>query len=112
MIRYLSSAIGFSAAHRIEEEDHPCDKNHGHRWRVIVEMESTDRMVKRERTMAAILRELGAELHLRDLNVMIAPSRTDCEGVAAWFMEKLLLHYPVSEVTVWQDDEIAATLRR
>ena len=43
---------------------------------------------------------------------LIMPSIADVHGIAAWFMERLSIRYPISEVEVWQDDELGSTLQK
>lgn len=89
-----------------------CTRLHGHRWTVDIKVtEEPDRLPDKAALMRALM-EIRNELHGRDVNAMIAPSLPDVHGIAAWFMERLLLRFPINEVTVWQDDELGATLWR
>lgn len=110
MIHSAFVTYAFSSSHAYGEG--MCAKVHGHRFCVRVAVEDDfDRMPSSEDLLAAV-RALGGELHLRDLNVMLAPSAPNPQGIAMWFWEKLALRFPLSEVQVWQDDEIGWTLRR
>ena len=111
MISTLVVRTWFSGAHDLGSGT-MCTKMHGHRWSVKVSVaEDRNRFPDPDAFQRAVI-ALRDELHLRNVTDMIMPSIADVHGIAAWFMERLSIRYPISEVEVWQDDELGSTLQK
>ena len=97
---------------------HPdCGRDHGHAYRVEVESQLRFDPVKRQVTDSTALQqavtEICSELHGRSLNEMIPAITPTADGIASWFMERLLLSFPrVTRVTVWERPQCAFTVSR
>jgi 6-pyruvoyltetrahydropterin/6-carboxytetrahydropterin synthase len=106
----------FDAGHVIA--GHPeCGRYHGHAYRIEVEAELRFDAVKRQVTdsfpLQKTVAELCQELHHRQINEMIPAVTPTPDGIASWFMERLLLSFPrVTAVTVWERPQCAFTVRR
>jgi 6-pyruvoyltetrahydropterin/6-carboxytetrahydropterin synthase len=106
----------FDSGHVVE--GHPtCGRPHGHRYRVEVtstlRFEPVRRQVTDTTPLVEAIRGMCFELEGRSLNDMIPGIVPTADGVAAWFMERLLLHFPrVTSVTVWERPHCAFTVNR
>lgn len=106
----------FEAAHTIA--GHPeCARQHGHRYRVEVRSRLRYHAERRQVTDSEMLRkavaDIAAELNLRSLNEMIPAITTTPDGIASWFMERLMLSFPlVTQVTIWERPHCAFTVTR
>jgi 6-pyruvoyltetrahydropterin/6-carboxytetrahydropterin synthase len=116
-MQYSVSITGsFDSGHVIP--GHPeCGRDHGHAYRVEVESQLRFEPVKRTVTDSSPLRgvvaDICAELHGRSLNEMIPAVTPTPDGIASWFMERLLLSFPrVTRVTVWESPQCAFTVSR
>ena len=106
----------FEAGH-ILEGTRDCARQHGHRYRVEVAADLRFEPVRRQVTdiepLRKALTDICAELDGRWLNDMIPGVLPTPDGIAAWFMERLLLHFPrVTRVTLWERPHCAFTVSR
>lgn len=108
-----SAAASFSAHHLIE--GHPrCGRDHGHRWRIEVEIRAgqdpaTGELVGHPQLADAVER-LAAEFHRESLNDMLPASPPTAAGLALFTRERLAMAFTnVVSVTVRMDEE-AVTL--
>jgi 6-pyruvoyl-tetrahydropterin synthase len=76
------------------------DRKHGHDFGVRVEIEF-DPNDPFDHDPEYALRDITNELDERDLNDMLAPSRPDLYGVAAFYMDRMLTLFRVIEVRAW-----------
>lgn len=112
MIYKTRSTVYFSAGHTVD--DYQCgDKPHGHSYEVTVTWAregypSTD--LDEWSRCAKELDDLRAELHHRDLNKMLGAAYPNVFGVATFFMERLAIVTPVTQVEVHESDGPAAVL--
>jgi hypothetical protein len=82
----------FEAAH-LDEAESPY--RHGHEFTVRVVQRDINSL-----ELGSALDDIIREIHLRDLDVMIAGGSTSLEGIAAWFMERLVLRFSLI-LEVW-----------
>lgn len=113
----LTVSYSFPAGHTLA--GHPlCGRPHGHQWRLDVTLAQDEDpkqygMPVDEVLFDAEITRLVKELEYRDLNVMIKPAVASPVGLAHWFMERLVIHYPsITEVKVWRDEELSVSLSR
>jgi hypothetical protein len=86
-------------------EDESCSPwPHGHTYTVSASSERAD--------IGSTLREIISELHLRNLGKMLNGGSQTIDGLAAWFMERILTIDPtVDSVTVTFMDRLATVTR-
>ncbi len=106
----------FDAGHVLDSPPE-CARQHGHRYRVEVGMvlrfEASRRQVTDTVPLKSAIRDICAELDGRHLNDMIPGVVPTPDGIAGWFMERLLLSFPrVTRVTVWERPQCAFTVSR
>ncbi len=99
----------FSAAHFISGEGSKCEKMHGHNYRVEVAVSS---QTLQPGGMVVDFVELRSRLESvlpdhRLLNEVYGFIPT-AENLARHFYEELVKFYPVSKVTVWENEECCA----
>jgi len=98
----------FSAAHFIRGSDR-CERVHGHNYRVEVAISSAELAPP---GMVADFVDVGKKLDEilpdhRSLNDCYGFSPT-AENLARHFFEEMSKHYPVSRVSVWENDDSRA----
>jgi 6-pyruvoyl-tetrahydropterin synthase len=106
----------FGVAKAEFESSNKLDKLVGHRYWVEAECAGrfdikTGLAVDLEGFGAALLSVVG-ELHLRHLPDMMPGVTTTPFGIASWFMERLLEHWPVVRVSVGENEWTSATVIR
>jgi 6-pyruvoyltetrahydropterin/6-carboxytetrahydropterin synthase len=106
----------FESGHIISG-DAECGRLHGHRYSVEVEAPLKFDAAKRQTTDTAPLRhavrEMCRELDHRSINEMIPGVSPTPDGIAAWFLERLMLAFPrVRRVTVSESPQCAFTVTR
>lgn len=113
-MRYSVTVLAyFDSSHRLP--DPPCNRLHGHRW--LVEVEVGGDMGPRKipnverQALLAELHKLVSELDGRDLNEMLPVVPPTPENLAIQFMERLRLNWPrIARVTVAQDESTRTTI--
>jgi 6-pyruvoyl-tetrahydropterin synthase len=113
---FVSSSLSFSAAHQLEDvENH--DQVHGHVYAVEVTClsrydQAKKRVAQDPAGIHATLKDILAELHNRDLNVMLTGAEPTLEGVAAWVMDRMALNWPVVRCSVTSEDGLKVEVVR
>lgn len=106
---HIRVSARFSAAHQIRDHGGRCEQVHGHNYRVEVTISSdvlsppgmiADFAVVRSR-LAAILPDHRMLNEVYDFN-------PTAENLARHFYEEMRRHFPVTSVTVWENDDSAA----
>ncbi len=116
MQAFVHASRHFYGSHRLK--GHPsCDKECGHAWGVRVTVtgeETVDRwgMPVDDEQLVIDLESLCRELRGKDIDAMIAPSVSSLIGIAHWFDARLSHTYDVTEVAVWNEELLSATLRK
>ena len=105
----------FSAFHQIP--GHPtCSYVHGHRWTVSVTVsghyEARVGLSVDVPQLTTEFEAIMAELHLKPLNEMLPGVITTPHGLASWIMERLLLNWSVTRVSVSDEPGISAMVVR
>jgi 6-pyruvoyltetrahydropterin/6-carboxytetrahydropterin synthase len=102
------AGTSFSASHHID--GHPrCGRNHGHRWRVEVEIlagqdPKTGDLVGLPE-LAEAIRQFGDEIDHEDVNDMLVGAPPTGAGVGLFLRERLSMQFTtIRSVTVWMDD--------
>jgi 6-pyruvoyltetrahydropterin/6-carboxytetrahydropterin synthase len=106
----------FESGHIISG-DPECGRIHGHRYSVEVEASLKFDPAKRQTNDTAPLqhavREICRELDRRSINEMIPGISPTPDGIAAWFIERLILAFPrIRRVTVSESPHCAFTVSR
>lgn len=114
MIYTESITHSFAASHVLEGHSW-CGKVHGHSYRVEVTIKAdpvwnTQEWLKSTTKFAERVDALVAELRNRHLNDMLSGVYPNPAGIAGWFAERLRMHVPLYEVSVWQDEWRASVL--
>jgi 6-pyruvoyl-tetrahydropterin synthase len=109
-----TATAAFSASHTVKG-DPRCGRKHGHRWRVVVEIKVGQDPVTGElidlSKLAGSVEQFCAEMHREDVNDMLPAGQPTAAGVALAVRERLAMTFrTIVSVTVWMDDEAAATL--
>lgn len=106
----------FDSAHSlVNDPDH--GRVHGHGYRVEVQadlrFEAQRRQVTDTKPLQEAVASLCRELDGRNLNEMLPGVVSTPDGVASYFMERLLLSFPlVKQVTIWERAHCAFTVSR
>lgn len=80
---------------------------------MTLRFEAVRRQVTDTVPLQAAIRDICVELDGRQLNDMIPGVVPTADGIASWFMERLLLSFPrVTRVTVWERPQCAFTVSR
>lgn len=113
----IAKTFTFSAAHHLDglPAGHPCERPHGHNYRVDVELEGElDQvgMVQDYRDMDPFRNWLDRVVDHRDLNEVMVGNPT-AERLAVWFHgeAQMVLGCPVSAVRVHETDRTVAEYR-
>lgn len=126
----LQSEFSFDSAHRLEGHDGNCRKLHGHRWRVVIQVES-DRLKTEgsERDMVLDFSELKKDLTSLEKEfdhklieegefvkieheVVTVPFRPTAERMAQYFYHRLKeLGYTMTQVTIYETPNNAITYK-
>jgi len=115
-MRYAFTAtVTFGAGHHLPADSWCGDKQHGHQYEVRVTMNREgypDKdLIEWSRARASLL-ELALELKNRDLTKMLGAQVPNVFGVAAFFMERLSINFPVTRVEVREDSDPVAIIER
>ena len=105
MNRYTKVQDYFDTTHRdLDESIHL----HGHRFTVeAIEQSEIETGLEED------LHALVLELHLRDLGQMLVGGSQTLQGLASWFMERLLTQHPrTTSVEIWYDSSHRAGITR
>lgn len=106
----------FSAGHQLSMPAR-CMRRHGHAYRVEVTIGGSPDLMNGwlagSDTLEPALTQLADELRDSDLAEMLPGVRPNVHGLAAWFMERLLLGHPnVIRVSITEDDRVRAVAER
>jgi len=106
---HIRVRAGFSAAHQIRDHGGHCEQVHGHNYRVEVTISSD---VLEPPGMIADFADVRSRLKSmlpdhRMLNEVYDFNPT-AENLARRFFDDLRREFPVTRVTVWEDDDSAA----
>jgi hypothetical protein len=103
--RYTKVQDYFDTTHRDPDEGVHL---HGHRFTVEA-VEQSEIETGLEKDLHAIV----MELHLRDLGQMLVGGSQTLQGLASWFMERLLTQHPRTiSVEIWYDPDHKAGVSR
>ena len=114
----ISKEFHFSAAHRLHglADDHPCGRQHGHNYIVIIELSSYDLddtgFVEDYGRLKDIKNWIDITLDHQDLNLVTPLKQTSAENLARYIYESFSIKHPhMSAVTVKETPKTRATYR-
>lgn len=106
---HIRVRAGFSAAHQIHGQGGRCEQIHGHNYRVEVTV-SSDTISPPGMIVdfADVRNRLRSILPDHRLLNEVYDFNPTTENLARRFYEEMRKHFPVTRVTVWEDDDSAA----
>lgn len=99
---FLKVTDSFEAAHCLDmvfEKDHPCSNVHGHRWEVLVTIDTTDGFVDYNQIKHQ-LHKLTNRLDHTNLNKMFSVPVS--EQVVSWIAAHLRSDFQIVEIELWE----------
>lgn len=115
-MRYSSEAsVTISAGHTPDANEWCGAHHHGHRYTVTVTFDREGYPATDHAAWVPVrtkLLDLAMELKNRSLNDMLGAQVPNVFGVASFFMERLAINVPVTQVKVSEDDGPVAIIER
>lgn len=115
----ITKEFHFSASHQLKKlhKDHPCMRNHGHNYTVIMcfksaTLDATDFVID-YRLLAPIKDWIDSVLDHRNLNDVMGDINTSSENIAKWIFDSWVGTMPMlHSVTIKETDKTAATYEK